>query len=322
VWLVTNPNGQQIDPERLVPAWLAAHAAGVFPWPYGETGLTLYAADRERAHTGRDLTAGYAAGPGREGQPLAGGELLAATLPLDRYLTGDTLHVALLWARPRIGPARLILDGPARRELPLQDWPAASTGPTRQQADWPLLADLPPGRYRLTLADDRRALPIAAFDLVARRRTATAAGIDITHPLDLRLGESIRLLGYDLPRASLGRGETLPLTLYWEAAAAVPGRYKVFTHLVGEVYNAERGNFLWGGQDNEPVGDQLPTTQWTPGEQIRDAYRIRLDPGAPPGKYRLEVGMYGLIDGARLPVTAADGKSRGDTVVLGEIEVR
>jgi hypothetical protein len=241
---------------------------------------------------------------------------------MDRYLVGDSLHVALTWAQPPNMPAQLVLHGPVRRELPLQGWPGAAAGPTRQQADWPLMADLQPGHYRLSLADDQQEVAIAEFDLVARRRAADTTASDITHPLDLRLGDSIRLLGYHLPQTVISEDEALLLTLYWETTAPLGSRYKVFTHLIGDVYNAGRDNFLWGGQDNEPVGDQLPTTQWAPGEQIKDGYRVRLDPATPPGKYRVEIGMYGLIDGARLPVTDANGNSIGDAVMIGEIEVR
>jgi hypothetical protein len=320
VWLVTNPNGQQIDPERLVPRWLGERAAGEFDWLYGETALTLYAANRERALAGRALASDMTTPA--EGRAVAGGTLLSAWLPMSRYLVGDSLHVALTWEQPPTTRPQLILDGPVRRALPLQDWPAASVGPTRQQVDWPLLADLSPGRYRLSLADNQQEVAIAEFDLITPRRTGEATVDDITYPLDLRLGDSIRLLGYDLPQTVIRRDEPLPLTLYWETTSPLGSRYKVFTHLVGEVYNAGRDNFLWGAQDNEPVGDQLPTTQWVLGQQIKDAYRIRLDPALPPGKYRLEIGMYGLIDGARLPVIDGGGNSLGDAVVIGEIEVR
>ena len=100
-------------------------------------------------------------------------------------------------------------------------------------------------------------------------------------------------------------------------------RYKVFTHLLGEVYNADTDNFLWGQQDNEPVNGQAPTTRWQPGAIIVDPYRIPVAPDAPPGRYRLEVGLYGLIDGQRLPVSGGSpDQIHNDAVILTEIEVR
>ncbi len=94
-------------------------------------------------------------------------------------------------------------------------------------------------------------------------------------------------------------------------------RYKVFTHLIGTVWNADQGNFLWGQQDNEPQADQLPTTRWAPGEVIVDRYRVKVDPKAPAGVYQVEVGMYGLMDGARL--RTSDGR---DALTLGQVQVK
>ncbi len=321
LWLVTIPNGQQTDPERLAPGWLDARAAAQTTWDFGETSLTLYARSSARAAAIRDLAPGHAL-PTSSGRVLAGGELLGASLPLDRYLSGDTLHLALTWARPPDQQARLLLTGPVTREIALPAWPAAATGPTRQQADWPLLADLPPGRYRLALADATTAVELARFTLVGRRPIPSPAAGDAMRPLDVRLGDSIRLAGYDLPRTTFRPGEAVTLTLYWEALEPVQARYKVFTHLVGTTWNAGQGNFLWGQQDNEPLADRLPTTQWAPGALIADPYRIALDPAAPPGVYTVAVGMYGLVDGVRLPVTAADGRALGDAVTLGQITVR
>lgn len=321
LWLVTIPNGQQTDPERLVPGWLEARAAAQTTWDFGETSLTLYAATPARAAAIHDLAPGYTP-PVAAVRRLAGGELLDASLPLDRYLSGDILHLALTWARPPVGQAQLVLAGPVVRELTLPPWPAASVGPTRQQVDWPLLADLPAGRYRMALADAGSTAELARFTLVARRPIPSPAAGDAMRPLDLRLGGSIRLAGYDLPRTVFNPGEPVTLTLYWEALEPLGARYKVFTHLVGTTWNAGQGNFLWGQQDNEPLSDRLPTTQWAPRALIADPYRIDLDPAAPPGVYTVEVGMYGLVDGARLPVVGPDGGALGDAVNLGEITVR
>ncbi len=321
VWLVVIPNAQQTDPLQQVPGWLSARAERTARWSFGETSLVLYARTADRARRIYDLADGYPL-PADTMASIAGGELLAASLPLDRYLTGDILHVALIWAQPPGMPARLLLSGPAARELTLAAPPAVSAGATRQQADWPLLPDLPPGRYRLMLADAGRTLELARFTLVARRPLLSGAWQEAMQPLNLRLGEAIRLAGYDLPRTTARPGETVALTLYWEGLAPIPERYKVFTHLVGETWNASQGNFLWGQQDNEPLADRLPTTQWAPGMRIADTYRIPLSPAVPPGVYTLEVGMYGLVDGARLPVFDADGRPLGDAVVLGQITVR
>jgi len=47
---------------------------------------------------------------------------------------------------------------------------------------------------------------------------------------------------------------------------------------------------------------------------------LPVDPDAPEGVYRLEVGMYDAATGARLPVTLPDGTTAGH--LLLEIAVR
>lgn len=321
-WLVTTPVAQETDPQGLVRSWLAARAVAQATWTFGETSLTLFARTPDRAAMLWDLAPGFVPSARPVG-PLAGGELTAATVPLRRYGSGDTLHLALIWAQPPAGPIAVTLTGPETRTVPLPALPATRAGPARQVLSVPLLADLPPGRYRVLLTDAAgESLSVGRFTLVTRPVPAAAAANEISRPLQLRLGEHIWLVGYDLPRAAFRPGEAVSLTLFWRADAPLAVRYKVFTHLVGATWNAGSENFLWGQQDNEPAAGQLPTTRWVPGAVVADTYRVRLADDAPPGRYTLEVGMYGLLDGARLPVFSTDGQALGDAVVLGEITVR
>ncbi len=334
VWLVTTPDAQRADPEGAIQRWLADHAVAVARWPFGEVTLTAYARTPSRAATLEDLVPGYEPPGTIDGSPA--GPLRGAWFPLHRYLAGDTLHLALFWDQAPPAPARVTLDGPARREVILPAPRLASQGPTRQQVDLPLTPDLPPGHYRLSVrwgdAPTESIRPqgtggsgpevaVGQFDILPRVVGEALSDAAISHPLGLKLGDSITLLGYDLPRVTTRSGETVDLVLYWRAEAPVAARYKVFTHLVGQVYNAGSDNFLWGQQDNEPMRDQVPTTVWPPGVVIADPYRIAVDPNAPPGVYKLEVGMYGLLDGARLPVAAQAGSSLGDAVALTPIEI-
>ena len=50
-----------------------------------------------------------------------------------------------------------------------------------------------------------------------------------------------------------------------------------------------------------------PTSLWEPGEIIADEHTVNVHADAPPGRYRLAVGLYRLTDGTRLPVWDADG---------------
>ena len=157
---------------------------------------------------------------------------------------------------------------------------------------------------------------LGSIDIVS----AGSAGGQAAAPqysLDQQLGGHVRLLGYDLPEQVVRPGDFATLTLYWQTDGVLKDRYKVFTHLIGTVWNGDQGNFLWGQQDNEPQADQLPTTRWVPGEVIVDRYRVKVDPKAPAGIYQVEVGMYGLLDGVRLKTS--EGK---DAMTLGQVQVK
>ncbi|GEM_PF-947602 len=142
----------------------------------------------------------------------------------------------------------------------------------------------------------------------------------VQHPLHLNLGNQIELLGYDLSADQVGPGDTLELTLYWHALTELEEDYSVFTHLLGESYNLASGNFLWGQKDGLPLDGTYPTSRWLENEAVIDSYAIAVQPDAPPGLYRIEVGMYVLETGARLPVFEDRGEHMtGDRVLLEEM---
>lgn len=322
LWLITTPEALQTDPQQRVPQWLQAHAMQQTVFVSGENSLTFYARTEARTQTQVDLIPDFAP-PSTLQTSVGDGQLLGAILPLPRYRTGDTLHLALYWAPPPTAPLSVTLDGPAAYTLTVGSVTPAHQTTNRWQVDIPLAPDLPGGRYRVYVqAGEESPVAVGAFTLARVAAGADIALADVPFPTDYRLGESIRLVGYGLPRATLKAGETLELTLYWQTQNALPTRYKVFTHLLGEVYNANSGNFLWGQQDNEPGSGQALTTLWTPGAVIRDVYRIQVDLAAPPGAYTLEIGMYGLVDLTRLPVSDNKGQSLGDAILLTVVEVQ
>jgi hypothetical protein len=118
----------------------------------------------------------------------------------------------------------------------------------------------------------------------------------IEYPVQVNLGNKVQLLGYSLPITEVMPGDILQLTLHWQAMAPMSERYKVFTHVL------DAHGHLVGQRDAEPGGGAKITTIWQPGEQIIDNYGLLILHATPPGKYSIEIGMYGLNDGQRLPV--------------------
>jgi len=142
----------------------------------------------------------------------------------------------------------------------------------------------------------------------------------IVNPFDVAFDGGVRLLGYEVGGAARP-GEPLALTLYWSAAGPLPQRYKVFSHLLGETFNAAGGNFLWGQSDAEPAANTRPTTGWRAGEVIVDDHLIPIAADAPAGTYTIEVGLYEPVGGGRLAVIGEDGGVVGDHVIVTAVDI-
>jgi hypothetical protein len=145
-----------------------------------------------------------------------------------------------------------------------------------------------------------------SFDLPSMQTTA-----------DANFDDKMRLVGYDLPVLRLAPGDTLPLTLVWQSLTSdMRESYTVFVHLVGP------DGAIHGQWDKEPgARSKRPTTSWVTGEVVVDPIPAPLAPDAPPGTYRVLVGVYLAPDGPRLPLRDAAGGTRGDALELTRIEV-
>jgi len=106
-------------------------------------------------------------------------------------------------------------------------------------------------------------------------------------------------------------GGELPVTLHWQALGATDRPYTVFVHLVDEA------GTIRGYGDGEPGGGAFPTTGWLTGEYIADAHTVTVAADAPPGAYRLQIGLYDPTTGARLlTINEADNLVLDTTVEL------
>jgi hypothetical protein len=105
------------------------------------------------------------------------------------------------------------------------------------------------------------------------------------YPLDLALPQ-IRLRGYDLSPASISPGRPITVTLHWQATEPLDHDYTSYVHLID---GAGQG---LSQSDQRPGGDFYPSRYWQPGETLRDRHVLMVPATAPPGEYRLRVGLY------------------------------
>jgi hypothetical protein len=135
--------------------------------------------------------------------------------------------------------------------------------------------------------------------------------------------DSLALIGWDLPDVAAARpGDVLDLTLYWRVAQPLQGNYTITGQLLGQQLNPQ-GNPVWGQRDAMPCRGSLPTTAWEPGNVVVTRHPVSIAGEAPPGDYRLAVGMYHATTGQRLPMFDPTGQAIPDNMaVLTQIPVR
>jgi 4-amino-4-deoxy-L-arabinose transferase-like glycosyltransferase len=129
------------------------------------------------------------------------------------------------------------------------------------------------------------------------------------HSGNAQLGDAIVLVGYDRSPHSPRPGETMQVSLYWQALRPLDTEYHSFIHLL----NAE--GHVVAQIDHQPGGVYYPTTLWQPGERLRDDHLLTIPADAPEGVYSLLAGMYALSgDGTLLPL--------GEPAVIGQVGIK
>jgi 4-amino-4-deoxy-L-arabinose transferase-like glycosyltransferase len=194
-----------------------------------------------------------------------------------------------------------------------------------EEAAAPAVYDVVVGWYRYEEGTIHGHLPAYAADgtplelvTLGRVKVRPKAYETVEPPnrLGADLGGQVTLLGYDVDRLKVASGESVNITLYWEARVAVPADYTVFLHLPSP------DGPPFAQADGQPQHGAYPASFWDVGEVVADPRTIVVPADLPPGDYSLVAGMYLLETGVRLPWLAPDGKAQGDAVPLLTLTVR
>ena len=194
-------------------------------------------------------------------------------------------------------------------ERPLQEWIET------HKITW--LALPVAERERLQGSDEGRAflaqlLPLRDFTGPPRR-----SGIEVglyrlwrmQQESNIRFGDHIRLVGYDLHNPEPLPGEPVAFTFYWNAPTRPPENYSLFLHLV-----AADGTSPFAQVDGNPAVPERLTHTWDRADEtlISPRFTLTLPPDLAPGDYRILLGLYNFETGARLPLQYAQGAPQGD----------
>lgn len=257
---------------------------------------------------------------------LGGGlTLLADQIDASSVLPGDALPVTLLWTTTApLAPTQITLrlqaanggtvtqdESPIAGGLDPARWPIG--GMIREQRRLVVPADAAPGQFTLLLdtsAGGRTDLgPVTIAGVKREFQPPTSA-----NPLEASFEDILGLVGYGLSSTTVHPGDTLTVTLDWQAIHPTATSYRVFVHAL------DASNNVLAQWDGVPRDWAYPTSAWLPGEFVRDQYPLRLPVEIPPGAVTLEVGWYDATSGKRLTVERAGGASE-DRVILQTVRV-
>ncbi len=173
------------------------------------------------------------------------------------------------------------------------------------------LYDLADGA-RLGLPDNREAVVFGDVSIVADANSGPKA-------LRQNFGGQIELTGYAVSARALRPGESLQLTLYWQALAPIRENYAVSAR----VRSADGlDNTRWAAEDAWPQKGAAPTSAWRVGETVTDEYMLTLRSDTPPGQFAVEIVLYDSTTLTPLRLVAADGRpTDAESVWLNRLRV-
>ncbi|MDE3089203.1 MAG: glycosyltransferase family 39 protein [Chloroflexota bacterium] len=252
-------------------------------------------------------------------QPIGPFTLLGYQLSRDKASAGESIPLTLFW-RADTKPEkdytfRVQFGDVASDALPLSNlqsptstWRAEDIVRGQYAIAIPATAKDGATQLRITLSDGS-ALDLAAFTIEKTDRVFVKPNAPFAQAANFV--NAIALDGYQLP-AIVKPGDTLTVTLYWQARGKTDKPYTVFVHLLGN-----DGKPI-AQKDAQPQNGARPTTGWVANEYIADNYELPIAASTAPGKYQIEIGWYDAKDPAfaRLQVLDDNGVPAGDRVIL------
>jgi hypothetical protein len=120
---------------------------------------------------------------------------------------------------------------------------------------------------------------------IARSRTIAVTVTDTATPAQAG-GAPLALSNATFASKTVAPGAALDMVLTWTARRPAPEDYTLFAQLVGP------DGKVWGQYDALAGWTGHYTSQWAAGERVELPWSVPLKAAAPPGQYRLLVGMY------------------------------
>ena len=140
----------------------------------------------------------------------------------------------------------------------------------------------------------------------------------LPNPLRVNFDDQMALVGYQITRRAVRPGETVTVTLYWEALRPMAVNYAISAQIVNEAQVKAAQKDSW------PQDGAMPTPTWQPGQIVEDPRPLTVIPEAAPGVYRLRVAVYRVDEAGEihlLPIIPTGGRLQTDHVLLTPVRV-
>jgi hypothetical protein len=131
----------------------------------------------------------------------------------------------------------------------------------------------------------------------------------------VNFGNELALLGYYMNARAVRPGETISVTLYWQALAPMKLDYSVFMHLTST------GGEIPVKNDGFPYTSPKRTRRWVPGQVMQEVRSLAIPEYVLPGLYDIDMGIFSVDTGDRLPLIAPDGHYISEQMTLVQVRV-
>ncbi len=157
--------------------------------------------------------------------------------------------------------------------------------------------------------------PVGSYARALRVPAGQAAQFPLLGASQADFDGKVQLIGFDLPqRAQPGDSARFKIAL--QDVTPLDRLHKVFLHL------RNSAGTIVAQDDHAPCSNSLNEADWRPGDVVVEPYQLTIPADAPPGTYRVVLGLYDADSGRRLPVRTATLPHDAEGVQIGFLQVK
>jgi hypothetical protein len=134
---------------------------------------------------------------------------------------------------------------------------------------------------------------LGRLDVAAPAQSPAVEALGLTVRTEVPMGADLSLVSYSQDRDQAAPGQTMLVTLGWQARRQPQGEYTLRLELI-----APDGQVI-GQQSFAPGGERYPTSRWTAGQVVRSQVLARIPGRAASGQHAWRIT---LLDGNGLPL--------------------